>query len=86
MARLIDADKLETDTVYATHLNHAESGYHYSYSEGAINEAPTVDAIPIEWLIEKYNNAETLGWGIDDWSEKDCYRFVLKRWEREKNG
>lgn len=72
--RLIDADKLETDTIYATHLNHVECGYHYSYSEGRINEAPTVDAIPIKW-IKRYWDSHR----VDDMTIWN----MLNAWEEE---
>lgn len=79
--RLIDADKLETDTVYATHLHHAESGYHYSYSEGVINEAPTVQAIPIEW-IKEWSEAFYEGMNPKGW--KRVTDYMLEDWEEWK--
>lgn len=73
--RLIDADKLETDTIYATHLNHVECGYHYSYSEGRINEAPTVEAIPVEWLRQKYGWLTMVHEIIADWRNEQARLF-----------
>ena len=51
--RLIDADKLKTTAVLGVQLQHADSQYYYFYEEETIDKAPTVKAIPIEW-IEKY--------------------------------
>ena len=95
--RLIDADKLETDTIYATHLNHVECGYHYSYSEGIINEAPTVNAIPIEWIKNYIENQykeghnytkfiieEMAGYGNNFYYDKARHiKEMLMEWEKE---
>ena len=48
-----------------------------------VNNMPTIEAIPIEWLINKCNEADNMGMGIDDWSVKDCYQLVLEAWEEE---
>ena len=48
-----------------------------------VNEAPTVDAIPVEWLKKKYEEADDMGMGIEDWSIKDCFGEVLAQWEKE---
>ncbi len=48
--RLIDADKLETTAVLGVQLQHADSRYYYFYEEETIQKAPTVKAIPIEWI------------------------------------
>ena len=37
----------------------------------------------MEWLKKKYNEADNAGMGIDDWSVKDCYGYVIKAWEKE---
>lgn len=41
--------------------------------------------IPIEWIKKKYNEADDIGMGIDDWSVKDCYGYVLEQWEKSKD-
>ena len=41
------------------------------------------DTIPIEWLKKKYEEADDMGMGIEDWSEKDCFGHVIKEWEKE---
>ena len=46
-------------------------------------ETMNKNAIPIEWLINKCNEADNMGMGIDDWSVKDCYQLVLEQWEKE---
>lgn len=87
--RLIDADKLETDTIYATHLNHVECGYHYSYSEGRINEAPTINAIPIEWIKNYLHEREIISKDNLDLGEDGYFGEViaienmLYAWEKE---
>lgn len=84
--RLIDADKLEATAVLGVQLQHADSGYYYFYEQGTIDNAPTVDAIPKQWLRElqtRYLKADCLmSIGIVNeimnlWSiEKD-------KWEKE---
>ena len=46
-------------------------------------DEPAVEAIPIEWLKKKYEEADDMGMGIEDWSEKDCFGHVIKEWEKE---
>jgi len=87
--RLIDANKLEPDTCYARSLNKAESLYDYSYSERQINDAPTVDAIPIEWINRYlldylYLDNERL----PDDEVDDGYYYIetmVSNWRKEKD-
>lgn len=60
--RLIDADKLETTAVLGVQLQHADSRYYYFYEEETIEKAPTVKAIPIEWLKQKANDLAYAYW------------------------
>lgn len=78
--RLINADKLEIDICYARSLNKAESIYDYSYSEKQIQNAPTVKAIPTEW-IEQFMNRFKLDMVISD--EYALLHFMLTEWENE---
>lgn len=48
--RLIDADKLEATAVLGVKLQHPDSLYYYFYEEETVTNAPTVKAIPVEWL------------------------------------
>lgn len=87
--RLIDADKLKIK--HFVQRGDQPIGYEgtqpvYEYTDLIaydVDNAPTVKAIPIEWLINKCNEADNMGWGIDDWSEKDCYIYVFEQWEKE---
>lgn len=84
--RLIDADKLETTAVLGVQLQHADSRYYYFYEEETIQNAPTVKAIPIEW-IEKQIKRTT---DITDEKELDVLyagnlSYMLKLWEKEKS-
>ena len=49
--RLINADELEPNTEW----NDYYDGY-VSYSQTQIDNAPTVDAIPVEWIKKWLNN------------------------------
>ena len=73
--RLINADKLTTDVCLATALDKAESFYAYFYSQRQIDNAPTVEAIPIEWIEE---------WGRKNgMSESMSLRVMIEDWEKE---
>ncbi len=50
--RIIDADELEPTAVLGVQLQHADSRYYYFYEEETIKNAPTVEAIPIEWIAK----------------------------------
>lgn len=75
MARLIDADKVKRAFI--------GNRYGTKAIEYVIDDAPTVKAIPVEWMINKLIKADNIGMGIDDWSIKDCYALVLDEWEKE---
>ena len=81
--RLIDADKLETTAVLGVQLQHADSRYYYFYEEETIQNAPTVKAIPIEWIKKWCNehNRKSL-------EERLLKRYgvitMLEDWEKEK--
>lgn len=76
--RLIDADKVRTfDSINKGNFNSVDTIQRW------IDSAETVKAIPIEWLKKKYNEADDMGLGIEDWSIKDCYGEVLAQWEKE---
>ena len=83
--RLIDADKLKATAVLGVQLQHADSRYYYFYEENTIANAPTVEAIPIDWITKwaekfyKVINGKRyyMGDGYDTiWD-------LLEDWERE---
>lgn len=80
--RLIDADKVRIELVYFTCPTGIDEAP-YDFGSDIIDKEPTVEAIPIEWIKKKCTEADDNGMGIDDWSEKDCYEYVLKEWEKE---
>lgn len=65
--RLIDADKIETTAVLRLKLQHANSRYYYFYEEETIEKAPTVKAIPVEWIEKRYGWLTMAGEIIKDW-------------------
>lgn len=80
--RLIDADKLQTDTVYTNSLI-PSAGYVCTYSEMAIENAPTVEAIPISWLEKWFNYHKTEAiWLAMAGSELLC-QMIIDDWEAE---
>ena len=74
--RLIDADKLEVSSVLGLKLQHAVSQYYYFIDSEAIEKAPTVQAIPVEWFEWLL---DTMGDGMYN------LRAVIKDWERYKD-
>ena len=74
MARLINADELiawfENHSVY--------DEFPVGYIMGLIDEQPTVDAIPVEW-IEEYMNNHMLKFS-DRWMAMD---WMLNDWRKE---
>ena len=50
--RLIDADKLKTTAVLGMQLQQVDCTYYYFYEEDIIAKAPTVEAIPIDWITK----------------------------------
>ena len=66
MSRLIDADALP---IVAQGKNH-----HRKYVFADITDAPTIDAIPVEWLRQQYHDNPTSALG------NKC-RFVYMEWQ-----
>ena len=91
MPRLISADKLESDMYHNafeidTDLQKWDSGcwIRYKMFENVIEEQPTVDAIPIEWIqnkyIERWKKAEM---GRHDFQFVEVIDDLLEMWEKE---
>ena len=66
---LIDKDSLR--------ITHVGRNHHRKYVHADITDAPTVDAIPVEWLREK---AQTPCMSCDN-----PFDYVLTAWEEENN-
>lgn len=82
--RLIDADKLELkETVRIQLCGLKEYVALYSFTKDQIEEAPTINAIPIEWIrkqIEEENYRMLL---IDHVEWHSCLSWLLEKWEKE---
>ena len=70
--RLIDADALPIVTRGKNH--------HRKYVFADITNAPTIDAIPVEWLEKQADYARS------EWDYDTCegIRIVLKAWQKEQ--
>lgn len=79
--RLIDADKLEVTAVLGVQLQHADSGYYYFCEQSTIDNAPTVEAIPKEWIENYVRNKFCLA----DWYGGFIggINMMLEDWEEE---
>ena len=93
--RLIDADKLELKH-YVQRVTDKPIGYggtqpvyaNYDIIAYDVDHAPTVEAIPIEWIkkqIEKYVEWTTFKFHIDvdDIEARNCLEYLLEDWEKE---
>ena len=81
MARLIDADQFEVLSWDAT----GDTSYDQGFDDGVkliaekIDAAPTIDAIPVEWL-NRYKTEY-----LDDWGENPVtVEQALKIWHKEQ--
>lgn len=72
--RLIDADALAIVTRGKNH--------HRKYVFADITDAPTIDAIPVEWLQERKHWAAIDG---DHWAE-NIINYLLDAWLEEQEG
>ena len=71
--RLIDADKLMES------LDPKESVWVGLVLSELIANAPTVKAIPVEWLqkkLDKWKDRDLLGWSL-------CVKLLIEDWEKE---
>lgn len=82
--RLIYADTLQKDIV---ELPNCPNGYSDTYDKatilGVIDEQPTVDAIPVEWLEARYPIHDTFRWESDFHKAYAIYE-VIKEWSERK--
>lgn len=87
--RLIDADALQRhfedmqryDLCAANFMDHrGEPSTNWYCVEDALENAPTIDAIPVEWLEEQADYARS------EWDYDTCegIRIVLKAWQKEQ--
>jgi hypothetical protein len=76
MPRLIYADKLRKDVL---DLPDCYNGFSDTYDKARIldlvDEQPTVDAIPIEWIKEWINN-------YCDWNQEKLIEVLLRTWSK----
>lgn len=74
MARLIDADDIiETDFLQI-------SEKYVNFLKDTVNQWPTVEAIPIEWLKDRYMDRHKQTWSAVVY---DALLTILKDWEKE---
>lgn len=73
--RLIDANELKVDISITRLFSETDALYVEAYSEELINDAPTVEAIPIEWIKE---------WLTNRLLYDDSVCGLLEDWRKEK--
>ena len=87
MPRLIDADALYNGTMKEEYFGFkardedGRESFAYSCAMQRLAEAPTIDAIPVEWLREKRVTHPTTDAEI---LHNSVIRAVLVMWEREQ--
>ena len=85
--RLIDADALYNGTMkdeyfdYVSHDNHGRESFAYSCAMQRLAEAPTIDAIPVEWIENMLKE-----WRKSSASFETCGAIsaMLVRWQKEQ--
>jgi hypothetical protein len=84
--RLIDADALYNGSMkkeyfsFVEHDNHGKESFAYSCAMQRLVEAPTIDAIPLDWLREKMRGyASAL-----KSTELSAVVTVMSMWEKEQ--
>ena len=81
--RLIDADALYNGAMkdeyfdYVEHDNHGRESFAYSCAMQRLAEAPTIDAIPVEWLRRQYHKYMQ----NNDKLMCDAYAVVIGEWQ-----
>jgi len=84
--RLVDADALKTEfdkncAMECACCDHATCNHvGNAVGCGLVDAAPTVDAIPVEWLEKQADYARS------EWDYDSCegIRMVLKAWQKEQ--
>lgn len=88
--RLIDADKAGAELA----CYHSPTGIVdetlYGFASNIINEAPTVEAIPVEWLLKRAklctkDYADCLYYSVEAWQTEQKY-MVNGQWKFSKDG
>ena len=72
--KLIDADKAGAELACYYSPTGIVDETLYDFASNIINEAPTVDAIPIEWII-KFSKKQKHG------NYKDFIDFMIRYWK-----
>ena len=81
MARLIDADELKRRWLEETCF-----GWKDIDDAELIDEQPTIDAIPVDWLEKRLSEtAEATAQGKDESDLNNAIFTVLVEWETERN-
>ena len=78
--RLIDADALK-EKIHSAGEEGTIANYCRNVMAGCLdNDAPTVNAIPVEWLEEQADYAR-FEW---DYDTCEAIRIILKKWDAEQ--
>ena len=79
---LIDRNKIMYTDISDGHV---PDGVWISFRD-RINEMPTVEAIPVEWIkkqIEEWESWGPEGLSDDEWEYGICLETLLENWEKE---
>ena len=88
MARLVDADALYNGAMkdeyfkFVERDNHGRESFAYSCAMQRLVEAPTIDAIPVDWMIQHMNETAS-GAGLNVELNNALF-MVGVEWERFK--
>ena len=81
--RLIDADALKESVSFGLE-NEWPEDLAFKFPS-MINNAPTINAIPVDWLEQRFRDTSVVG-DNPDYRRNAAYMFVLEDWDAEQKG
>lgn len=85
--RIIDADALYNGAMkdeyysFIARDNHGKESFAYSCAMQRLAEAPTIDAIPVEWLRSQMQGDPN---DIESAYDDICIGELIEKWQREQ--
>lgn len=85
--RLIDADELKDDGANYEWAQVMDHGFAYKehrfVNRKQIDDAPTIEAIPIEWIEKYMDKVDVEDYGMVYLLPRGPFKKMLKDWEKE---
>lgn len=89
--RLIDADALIEEIKNSAFPQDSFYPRHFRLMKEELMEAPTVDAVPVEWIVEQIKQfKEAEEWAFNEYGETDYWsvalEILIEKWKGKDNG